>query len=48
MTTAVLSIGAWVSRNCMRTSWKTGALAAEREPDEMEPFSSTTSESPHR
>lgn len=31
----------------MRTSWKTGVLAAEREPEEMEPFSSTTSESPH-
>lgn len=42
-----LSVGAWVSRNCSSTSWKTGRVAVEREPDDTEPFSSTTSESPH-
>lgn len=42
-----LSVGAWVSRNCSRTSWKTGNVAAESEPDDTEPFSSTTSDSPH-
>ncbi|TNN71275.1 hypothetical protein EYF80_018477 [Liparis tanakae] len=29
------------------TSWKRGSVAAEREPDDTEPFSSTTSDSPH-
>lgn len=42
-----LRVGAWVSRNCSSTSWKTGSVAAEREPDDTEPFSSTTSDSPH-
>lgn len=36
-----------MSRNCSRTSWKTGRVAAEREPEDTEPFSSTTSDSPH-
>lgn len=40
-------MGAWVSRNCSSTSWKTGRVAAESEPDDTEPFSSTTSDSPH-
>lgn len=42
-----LRVGAWVSRNCSSTSWKTGSVAADREPDDTEPFSSTTSDSPH-
>lgn len=41
-------MGACVSRNCRRTSWKMGALGAEREPEAMEPFSSAASDSPQR
>lgn len=41
-------MGACVSRNCKRTSWKMGALGAEREPEAMEPFSSAPSDSPQR
>lgn len=45
---SILSMGACVSRNCKRTSWKMGALGAEREPEAMEPFSSAASDSPQR
>lgn len=44
----ILSMGACVSRNCKRTSWKMGALGAEREPEATEPFSSAASDSPQR
>lgn len=43
-----LRMGACVSRNWRRTSWKTGMVAAERDPEDTEPFSSTTSDSPQR
>lgn len=39
--------GACVSKNLRRTFWKTGKLDPAREAEEMDSFSSKTSDSPH-
>lgn len=39
--------GACVSKNLSRTFWKTGKLDPAREAEEMDSFSSKTSDSPH-